>query len=508
MNQWFYIIIFSFTINLYGQIKLPNVFSNNMIIQADMPVRIWGWGKPNEMVSIKIMDIAVTVKADENGKWQIKLPAVKSGLTFDIIVSSDEDKIVIKNAIAGDIWLCAGQSNMVFSLAATKDAGDYIPKANYPDIRLFSVERCYSTTKVQDVNGTWTICSPQTAGKFSAVAFHFARNIYSQTKRPIGIITCAWGGTPIQVWMSDESLTQFPAVYQRWEQYKHDKPKMQKQYDSDMAKWREQCKYAKDHNKPLLPEPRKPFETRPEQQPSCLYNAMISPLSPLTFRGILWYQGESNTYNPQQYRDLFTEMTKNWRQLFDCGNLPFYYVQLPNYGKISFEPHDSAWARLRDSQFAALSLPDTAMAVTIDVGDPNDIHPQNKSEVGRRLSLIALNKIYNKNMPCSGPVYKGHYIENDKIRVFFDHIENGLIAKTTLDRQFSIAGNDKKFVWARAVIDRNSVLVYSPQINHPKAVRYLWADSPLGCGLYNSAGLPAAPFKTDDWQADFEPAKL
>ncbi|MEK7395556.1 MAG: sialate O-acetylesterase [Candidatus Poribacteria bacterium] len=377
-------------------------------------------------------------------------------------------------------------------------------EANYPMIRMFTVKRTVSDKPLNDTLGNWAVCSAETVPGFSAVGYFFARDLYNSLKIPIGMIHTSWGGTPAESWTPKETLTSdpdFKPILDRWEKGVADYPEAQKKYPEQLAQWETDSKKAKDEGKtePKKPNPPQPPETNP-WMPSGLYNSMINPLIPFAIKGAIWYQGESNAGRAYQYRKLFPEMIKSWRKAWGKVNFPFLFVQLANFMPEKPEPSDSAWAELREAQTITLSLPNTGMAVIIDVGEANNIHPKNKQDVGHRLALNALAMAYGRSMVFSGPLYQSMESVGDKIRIKFRYSQDGLMAKNNEPlKGFAIAGEDKKFVWANANIEGESVIVWSDKVTKPMAVRYAWADNPV-CNLYNKSELPASPFRTDDWK--------
>jgi len=352
---------------------------------------------------------------------------------------------------------------------------------------------------LEDTEGQWTLCSPQSVGDFSAVGYFFGREIHKALGVPVGLIHSSWGGTPAEAWTSLPYLEGDPdyqPIIERWKLNLANYPKAIKDYEAKLAEWQSAAEKAKAEGKPAPPAPWKPAGPEYPGRPAVLYNGMIAPLIPYAIQGVIWYQGEANAGRAYQYRRLFPTMIRNWRKAWGQGNFPFLFVQLANYepGNLNEE-----WAELREAQLMALQLPSTGMAVAIDIGNPKDIHPRNKQEVGRRLALTALAKVYGKNIEYSGPMYRGMSIEGGAIRLRFDHVDGGLLAMGGGPlKGFTIAGEDRKFVPAEAVIEGETVVVRSPEVAHPVAVRYAWAINPT-CNLYNKAGLPASPFRTDDW---------
>jgi sialate O-acetylesterase len=319
---------------------------------------------------------------------------------------------------------------------------------------------------------------------------------------PIGLIHTSWGGTPSEAWTRREILEKEPdaaPILERHDEAVAKYPEAKKEYEQKVEEWKKTAEQAKSENKPAPQRPWPPLGPGHSHSPSGLYNAMLAPLIPYGIKGAIWYQGETNAGRAYQYRKLFPAMIKNWRNDWGQGDFPFLFVQLANYMAVKPEPVESYWAELREAQLMTLDLPNTGMAVIIDIGEADDIHPRNKQDVGKRLALWSLAKSYGKELVYSGPIFKSMTIKNGKAILNFDHVGGGLIARPNEPlKGFAIAGADRKFVWADAKIEGNQIVVSSDKVINPVAVRYAWADNPV-CNLYNKEGLPASPFRTDDW---------
>lgn len=640
----YFILIVLYTIAclpVLSQVKLPRIIRDSMILQREAPVKVWGWATKNEKVSIRFNGQHATAKAGADGKWMVTLAPMKAGGPYTMSIAA-ANTITLKDILIGDVWLCSGQSNMVhqMELHGVTYAKD-IAAANYPAIRQFWVENKTDMNGRHDdlSTGTWKWANPEDVKSFSAVAYFFARNIYEKYHIPIGIINASVGGTPIEAWMSEESLASFPSITatiqknkdtawinglsRRAQAFRAGQP-AQEIKDKGLTGptpwynpayipkgwhtiaipgyWEDQG--IKDLNgvvwyrreidipasmtgKParvflgrivdadvlyingqqvgnttyMYPQrrynipasllkpgknvfvikvtntngkggfvPDKPyylfagtdtidlkgywqykvgevFEPRTgggffgiaaQNQPTALFNAMIAPLVNYALKGFVWYQGESNTGRAEEYAKLQPAQITSWRSEWKQGDLPFLFVQLPNFMDVSYLPGESQWAAFRESQLRSLSVPNTAMAVTIDAGEWNDIHPDNKKVVGDRLALAAEKIAYGeKNIVYSGPVFRSAVIENNKIILSFDNTGSGLISSDGEPlSQFAIAGADKKFVWANATIEGDKVVVWCDKIQAPVYVRYAWADNPDGANLFNKEGLPASPFRT------------
>jgi len=494
----------------FAEVRLPAVIGDNMVLQQGRKVSIWGRAEPGEevMVSVSWLGMEWGVKADKDGKWSFKMNSPKAGGPYEMTIKAG-NTLTIKNIMVGEVWVCSGQSNMAMSVRSSANAEQSAGRlpaetaaADYPKIRLFTVGRKVAEQPEPNCVGSWTLCGPETVPGFSAVGYYFGRELHKELKVPIGLIHTSWGGTPAEAWTRREVLEadeDFAPILQRYDEAMAKYPQAKKEYDQKVEQWKEAVKKAKAEGKKAPRKPRPPFGPDNPRSPAGLYNAMIAPLLPYGIAGAIWYQGEANAGRAYQYRKLFPAMIKNWRVDWGQGNFPFGFVQLANFMAVKPEPTASAWAELREAQLKALALPNTGMAVIIDIGEAKDIHPKNKQDVGKRLVLWALAKTYGKNLVYSGPIYRSMEVEGDKVVLGFSHTGGGLVAEGGGQlKGFAVAGADKKFVWADAKIEGDTVVVGSDKVSEPVAVRYAWADNPV-CNLYNKEGLPASPFRTDDW---------
>jgi sialate O-acetylesterase len=457
-----------------AKVTLPSVFTDNMVLQQKTNAAIWGKADAGKTINISTSwkNKKYTTTVDQAGNWKIKVATPSYGGPYSITIS-DGEELILKNVLIGEVWICSGQSNMQLPLAGWGKINNYekeIAEAKYPNIRLFQTQHVASNQPLNDakvdMNG-WKPCSPEYISEFSSVAYFFARDIYKKTGIPIGLIHTSWGGTVVEAWMSASTLKN----------------------NADFADTVRKIENTKAE----------PTIDKEPNHPTVLYNALIHPFIQYAIRGAIWYQGESNAERANQYRTLFPAMITDWRKQWGIGDFPFYFVQLANWKKTEEEPKASDWAELRDAQLQTLALPKTGMAVTIDIGDAVDIHPKNKQDVGKRLALIAMAKTYGANAPYSGPIVKAHKIVGNSVKIDFKFTDGGLKAQSGELTGFSIAGADQKFHWAKATISGNQVLVSSADVPNPVAVRYAWAANPV-CNLINGAGLPASPFRTDNWQ--------
>ncbi|MBX3176210.1 MAG: sialate O-acetylesterase [Candidatus Hydrogenedentes bacterium] len=479
---------------------MPSVFGSNMVLQQNQKNPIWGKGAPGTTLTISFAGEEQQVTVGQDGRWHAALKPVKASYAaHDLRVAHGAVSLYFDNILVGEVWVGSGQSNMQWSVQQSGNPEAEIAAANYPNIRLFHVTRKTADTPQEDCEGTWQVCTPETIPGFSAVAYYFGRELHTQLDVPVGLIHTSWGGTPSESWTSAETVAAVPAfapITERWKKIVADWPQTQAAYDKQLAEWqaKKDRGEATDQDKP-----RPPMGPDHPHRISSLYNAMIHPIVPFGIKGAIWYQGESNAGRAYQYNTIFPAMIQDWRAKWDQGDFPFYFVQLANFYPRKEEPApESPWAELRFAQFLTLNLPNTGMASAIDIGEAGDIHPKNKQEVGRRLALWALNKDYfQRGVTPSGPLYKSHEIKDGKVIIHFNYAE-GLHARYGDEGGFTIAGEDQNFVWANAMIQGNTVVVSSPDVPDPKAVRYGWADNPVST-IYNAAGLPASPFRTDNW---------
>jgi sialate O-acetylesterase len=491
-------------------VRLPALVSDHMVLQQEAKSSVWGWANPGERVTVEFAGQKVETQADPDGRWYVRLSGLQAGMAGDMAIQG-ENAIVVKDVLVGEVWVCSGQSNMAWMVQNSGQPEVEIPAANFPALRMFTLERKASIEPQEDCVGKWQICSPETAAQFSAVGYSFGRELHRKLERPVGLITTAWGGTPAEFWTPEEVLRATPGAeryFERWETEKKMYPQAKAAYDKALEAWKEKAAKLRAEGKPVPQAPRVPRGGEDFGAPGCLWNGMIVPLLPYTIQGAIWYQGESNAneMGAEHYRVLFPTMILSWRQAWaraglagsDHPEFPFLFVQLANFKARVPEPADSWWALLRESQFMALELPRTGMAVAIDIGEADDIHPKNKQEVGRRLALAAFAQVYFLDAEYSGPIYTGAQEEEGRIRLSFRNADGLRAADGGEIKGFAIAGEDRKFVWAEVRIDGDHVLVSSAKVPKPVAVRYGWADNPE-VNLVNAAGLPASPFRTDDW---------
>lgn len=446
-----------------ADVKPHSLFTDNMVLQQGIKVPVWGTAADGEKVTVRFQDQEISATA-RGGKWSVELDKLRTGGPFEMTLTG-QNRVHLKNVFVGEVWVASGQSNMEWPLSAAANAKQAIADSANEKIHLFTVPKTVSATPLDEIQGhpTWQECGPSTVGHFSAVAYFFGRDLQKALKVPVGIIHTSWGGTVAEAWTSSQGL-----------EARSDLKYMARTYKPD-----------EKLNNPNLP--------------SVLYNGMIAPLIPYANRGAIWYQGESNAGRAYEYRSLFPAMIGDWRKHWREGDFPFLFVQLAPWQAIVTEPQESAWAELREAQLlTSLKVPNTGMAVITDVGDPKDIHPRQKEPVGARLALAAEALAYAKNIEYSGPVYESMKAQGNQVMLSFAHVDGGLEARGGTLQGFTIAGPDRRFVNAQAEIKGDKVVVSSPDVQKPVAVRYGWANCPV-VNLWNKSGLPASPFRTDDF---------
>jgi len=448
-----------------ADVQLPSVVSSGMVLQREAKVPIWGWADPGEKVKVTFSGQSVAGKADKAGNWKVYLQPMTASATPAEMVIKGKNSITLNDILVGDVWICAGQSNMQFGTIAGINGQQEMANANYPSIRLYQLPMISSLTPLKDNKTAWAKCSAGPLAWFSAVGYFFGRSLYKHLNIPIGLIDNAIGGTRAEAWTSIEALTAKP-------HFKFEAGELKKAVDAN-------------NNITYIA--------------SSCYNAMCVPIIPFAAKGVIWYQGESNAGAAGQYTELLNTMIKDWRTKWENKDMPFLIVQLANFLAPPAEPGQSTWAELREAQVNVLKTKNTGIALAIDIGDAVDIHPKNKQDVGYRLYLAARKIAYGEDLVYSGPMYKSMSKHGNKIVVKFDHVAKGLVARGGELKQFAIAGEDQKFYWAKATIEGKDVVVSSDKVEKPVAVRYAWADNPDGCNLYNSENLPASPFRTDKW---------
>lgn len=490
-----------------ADVRLPRVISDHMVLQRDVPAAVWGWADPGQPVTVELGGKEVSGKADAKGRWAVKLAPMPAGGPHKITVRG-KNKIEVKDVLFGEVWVCSGQSNMDMGMKSIRDADGEIAKAKYPEIRLLWVPYKAAPEPLDDADVSWLVCSPENVatrgffnGGFSAAGYFFGRELHKELNVPVGLIHTAFPGTRIEPWTPREGFALDPQFKDVVKQIDEATPNFNRaivKTTVDIDAWLPKAKAAVAAGKKVDPPPAWPKHALDDTgQPTGLYNGMIHPLIRYAIRGAIWYQGEANLKDGMLYRDRMKAMIGGWREVWGQGEFPFYYVQIApfRYGEAP-----DLLPRLWEAQTAALEVPNTGMAVTVDIGDLKDIHPKDKQDVGHRLALWALAKTYGKDRPVySGPLYKSMAVEGGAIRIRFDHTGGRLASRDGRPLTwFEIAGADKKFVKAEAAIDGDSVVVRAADVAEPVAVRFGWSQE-AEPNLTNKESLPASPFRTDTW---------
>jgi sialate O-acetylesterase len=505
---------------LHADVKPNPLFTDGAVLQRGQPVPVWGTARDGEKVTVEFAGQSVGTTAAD-GKWSVNLKPLKEGGPFTMKITGD-NTVTVNNLLVGEVWVCSGQSNMEWPFSRAHNAKEQGPKADFPNIRMFTVKRKVSAKPLAEAEGRWVVCSPQTVGGFSAVGYFFARDLHQKLGVPVGMIHTSWGGTPAQAWTSlegfgtdpelkgyadaatqrlatiDADLATYPAKMEEFQsKAKEWENTVGKAHQQAMESWKAATVQAKNAGQPAPPKP-EPSTPQPKApphpdggpgNPASLYNGMLAPVIPYGIKGAIWYQGESNAQQSRQYRTLFPAMIADWRARWKQGDFPFLFVQIA--------PFKGQPPEIREAQFLTLAkVNNTAMAVTTDVGDANDIHPTRKEPVGQRLALGARALAYGEKIEYSGPLYDSMVAKDGKIILSFKHAGGGLIAKDGELKGFTIAGGDGKFVPAQAKIEGSTVVVSADSVAEPVAVRYGWSNVP-DVNLFNQEGLPASPFRTD-----------
>ncbi len=477
------------TSSALAQVAVPNIFSDHMVLQQKQANRVWGTAAAGEKVTVTIADQSHETTASDAGLWSVMLGELTAGGPHELVIKG-QNEIKLSDVLVGEVWICSGQSNMQWNVANSSNADLEKLTGNYPQIRMINFPQVGSQEPIwEHKNAKWMVCSSDTVSSFSAVGYFFGRQIHKAVDLPVGLINNAWGGSACEAWIRRDLLERegkYGAMLKRYDD-------MAAQYDvlsqkSDLT----------DDEKKQLNGLR--GNLNGNHRPANIYNGVLKSHIGYGIRGAIWYQGESNAGRAYQYRHLFPLMIKSWREEWQQGDFPFYWVQLADFQDEKSEPAESDWAELREAQTMTTSLPNTGEAVIIDIGEGYDIHPKNKLEVGRRLARMALADVYGIKLANRSPTYKSMEQEGEKIVLTFDHVDGGWRPFDT--RQpvgFAIAGDDKKFVWADAKIrDDGKIEVSSSSVKTPVAVRYAWANNPV-CNMFDAAGLPLTPFRTDEW---------
>jgi sialate O-acetylesterase len=478
---------------LRAEVKPNSLFSDGVVLQRGVSVPVWGTANEGEKVTVSFQGQTVVTTA-RDGRWLVRLKRLKAGGPFTLTISGD-NSITINNVLVGEVWLCSGQSNMAFQLSRAANAKEAVAAAGDPELRLFTVPRSVMDTPQADAPGTWKESSPETAAGFSAVAYFFGRDLRRTLKVPVGLINSSVGGTPAEAWTSHAALEKDPALKAVLERYaeslkNYDPAAAAERRKQALARQKQAVAKAKAEGKPAPAAPRAQTDPRTGTgRPSCLYNGMIAPLQPFAIAGAIWYQGEANAGRAAEYSQLFPAMIRNWREAWGQGNFPFLFVQIA--------PHERMTPEVREAQLLSWQkVPRSGMAVITDIGNETDIHPTQKEPVGGRLALAARAIAYGDKLEYSGPVFSSLKVKGNRAVLSFKHTGSGLVAMNGELKGFAIAGADGNFTPATAKIEGKNVIVESPSVASPTAVRYGWAATP-DVNLFNQEGLPATPFRTD-----------
>lgn len=497
-----------------AELKLPNIFSDHMVLQQKHANPVWGWDAPGTEVTVQFAGQSKSTQVGADGKWRVQLdplPANSKPAGMEIKGTSTR---LIKDVLVGEVWVCSGQSNMRWSVASSWDADLEIATAKFPRIRLLQVPNVGTQEPQTDFAATWQVCTPETVGPFSAVGFFYGRVLHQMLNVPIGLINNAWGGSAAEAWVRRdllESDPRFARLMADWKQREADLSTEQarQNYEKALAAWKEKAAAAKAAKQPFALRP----PQGPEQvlsgnhRPGNIYNGSLLPSIGYGIKGAIWYQGETNSTRAFEYASLFPFMIQHWRDEWKQGDFPFYWVQLADFKDEVAEPGDSDWAELRESQTKTQqAIPNGGQAVIIDLGEGSDIHPKNKRDVAERLARIALARDYGVKIPWRSPEYKAATFKDGKALLTIDTFGSSLrTVDSKVVKGFAICGEDRKWVWADAqLVGRDKVEVSSPKVPNPIAVRYAWADNPV-CNLFSIEGLPVTPFRTDDFPMITEP---
>ncbi len=489
---------------LRADVTVPPLFAPHAILQHGQAVPVWGRADAGEVVAVSYHDQRVETITGADGRWRVELAPLPPRLTGTLVIAGN-NRLEFPDVLTGEVWVCSGQSNMEFSVRAGLDAGREIAAADFPQIRQFRVKYEIDEEPREVVEGAWAVCSPQTAGYFTAAGYFFAREIHQRYRMPVALINASKGSTSIEAWMSREAITSSPAfavINERWAEILAKYPERQAAYERALAEWEAAAEQAAKKGEPAADprgRPRPPGGPGHFGTPSGTFNTMVAPLMPYAIRGVLWYQGEGNHTRAPEYRDYFAALVHDWRAQWGQGALPFYFVQIARY-EMPTDHSRVKWAYLREAQTQSLALPHTGMAVAMDVGETDDIHPRNKQEVGRRLALIARAQLYGEQVAFSSPLPERSLVENNRLKIEFAHAERGL--KTSDGRPVAtvlVAGADRVFFPAHAEIEDGSLWVWSDAVARPVAARYAWSNDPSDANLVSSEGLPVPSFRTDAW---------
>lgn len=489
-------------ISTSAAVKPNNLFCDYAVFQRGVEVPVWGFAKEAEKITVQFDGQKITTVA-KDGKWMVRLKPMKENSTPQDLLIKGENTVTIKNVLIGEVWLCSGQSNMEWALSRSSGGVEAATNSANSNLRIFSIPYTESVIPNDTVRGQWKPSSPTTTKQMSAVGYWFASKLQKELGVPVGIIIAAKGGTTIQAWMSKPSIDTFSVIdkYSNYDSAKVVYEKDLKKIMIEKDKWEKARDSAKVHNLSIPQQPRNAMIT-PMRGPTMIYNGEINPLIPFAVRGVAWYQGENNCYPnlAKQYIELLPAFISGWRKAWGKPELPFIIFQLASWGKPKLDPNEKSWiALVQEAQLKTyLKTPNTALIITQDVADSNSVHYTNKEPIGERAKNAALSLVYNKPRIYLGPIFKSMKVEGNRAIIEFYNASNGLVVKGDQLNGFAVSGNDKKFVFATAKIEKNKVIITSDKISQIIAVRYGWADFPI-VNLYNKEGIPASPFRTDNF---------
>jgi sialate O-acetylesterase len=501
------LLLMSSAVVASANVVLPDVLSSGMVLQREQRVPIWGKADPGEAITVTFAGQTKRTVADKDGKWTIRLNPLKANATPATLSIEGKNKLELADILIGEVWLVAGQSNMQRLLSETANGPEAIAGANHPLIRLFNVSRQVAFKHAAPPLGVWAACTPVSVKPFSAAGYYFAVELQKELNVPVGIINSSYGGSQAEAWTPVEYLlasADLKPTVDRTRIWDEERPRVKVEYEEAIKKWRTESDEAKAAGATPRPSPAVPDALREYRIAASIYDGMIAPLIPFCIRGAFWYQGESNEARAQQYEILLSVMIKAWRERWHEGDFPFGIIQLPNYRDPKDEPADEAWSHIREAQRrTSQSLSNTGLIVTIDIGEARDIHPKNKLDVGKRMAQWAMAEVYDKHSVKSGPSFlsAASSASGGELLVAFDDVGQGLKTRDGgKPSEFAIAGSDHKWYWAEAeIVSRNKIKVWSPSVPKPVAVRYAFNNNPKNPNLINNTGLPASPFRSDNW---------
>jgi sialate O-acetylesterase len=492
-----------------ADVSLNAMFGEHMVLQQGIRNRVWGQADPGEEVTVTFAGQSHATTADAAGAWQVSLDPVADYGGPHVLTVRGTNELSFRDVLIGEVWLCSGQSNMQWSVNQANDADVEKAAARFPRIRLVSVPQVGTQEPQWTFKGKWQVCTPETVGDFSAVGYFFGRQLHQTLGVPVGLIDNAWGGSAAEAWVRRDKLAAHPtlkSIHERWQAEEANYEAAKAEFERKQATWAEAATQAKAEGQPEpggKPDPKQHPDSRMQgnARPGNIHSGVLAPTVGYGIRGVIWYQGESNASRAEEYRTLFPFLIASWREEWGLGDVPFYWAQLADFKAQQAEPRESAWAELREAQTLTMqALPNTGQAVIIDLGEGKDIHPKNKQDVATRLARWALAETYKvPGITCRSPMYQSMEKAGNKLVLSFDHVTGGWRPFDVAEPVgFTIAGEDKKFIPAQAVIRKDGrIEVWSDVLSAPVAVRYAWADNPV-CNMYSAAGLPLTPFRTDD----------